>query len=131
MKINDQFVIDTNILIYFFNELSEFCDLSRAIINNNTDNLFIVQKSLSEFVSVLSKIGMKKVIDNEFGKIITKFNILYPDDLSTEIFAELIKKYEPIGNKVYDYEIASVMMASNMDRNPLAPNLNSTALSTI
>jgi len=123
MKIDARFVIDTNILIYYFNELSEFCNFSRDIINSNPENLYIVQKSLSEFVAVLSKIGMDEIINNEFVKIINKFNILYPDDLSTEIFVELIKKYNPKGNKVYDYEIASVMLANDI-KNIVTVNAN-------
>ena len=58
---------------------------------------------------------MTEIIDKEFDKIINKFNILYPDDLSTNIFTELVKNYSPKGNRGYDYEIASVMLANNIE----------------
>jgi predicted nucleic acid-binding protein len=116
MKIDGKFVIDTNILVYFFNEDSDFYNYSRNIIDTNKDNLYIAHKTISEFVCVLSKLGMYDVIETELPKIIQNFNILYPDESSSEIYKNLILEHKPHGNKAYDYEIASVMIANNISK---------------
>ncbi len=53
MKIDEKIVIDTNILIYFFNADSEFHSFARSIITDNRDTIFITHKSITEFVGVL------------------------------------------------------------------------------
>jgi|GEM_PF-2446168 predicted nucleic acid-binding protein len=57
MKIDGKAVIDTNILVYFFGTNSIFHQFARNIIDNNYHDICIVHKSISEFVSVLSKLG--------------------------------------------------------------------------
>ncbi len=61
MKINEKFVIDTNILIYSFDQSSQFFNFSKKIIDENKENVCIVHKTISEFVCVLSKIGKYSV----------------------------------------------------------------------
>src|SRR5574344_189800 len=99
MKINENIVIDTNILIYFFNADSEFHTFARSIITDNRENIFITHKSITEFVCVLSKIGMYEIIDKELPKIINNFNILFPDNTSLLIFNKLVFEHKPGGNK--------------------------------
>jgi predicted nucleic acid-binding protein len=116
MMIEDKFLIDTNILIYFFNLDSEFYDFTGEIITKNIGKIYLAQKSISEFVCVLSKLGKYEIIENELFKIISRFNILYPGELSVKIFVELVKKHKPFGSVVYDYEIASVMLANGIKK---------------
>lgn len=116
MKINEKFVIDTNILIYSFDQSSQFFNFSKKIIDDNKENVCIVYKTISEFVCVLSKIGKYDVIQNELPKIIDELNILFPDYDSTNHFNNLVKKYKPKGNQAYDFEIVSVMMANNIKK---------------
>lgn len=116
MKIEERFVIDTNILIYFFNSDSEFHDFSQGIINDNPGNVCIVHKSISEFVCVLSKLKRYDIIENELKRITSEFNILYPDIISDKIFADLLIKHKPSGNRVYDIEIASVMISNDIHK---------------
>jgi predicted nucleic acid-binding protein len=116
MKIDENFVIDTNILIYYFDEKSIFYDFSREIIDENIDNIYIVHKSISEFICVLSKLNRYDLIEKEIQNIIEDFNILYPDERSSQIFKDLVLEHKPHGNKAYDYEIASVMIANNISK---------------
>lgn len=76
MKIEENFVIDTNILIYSLDKSSEFFDFSKNIIKQNRDRVFVTSKSISEFVSVLSKISAYNIIDKELQNIINDFSIL-------------------------------------------------------
>lgn len=40
--------------------------------------------------------------------------LLYPDKKSLSIFENLVTKYKPTGTKIYDTEIASVMIANDI-----------------
>ena len=77
MKINEKFVIDTNILIYSFDKASQYFVFSRDIIDNNKENICIANKTISEFVCVMSKLGKYEVIENELSKIINTFTVLF------------------------------------------------------
>jgi len=43
-------------------------------------------------------------------------NILKPTDRSLDVFETLIKKYKPRGNRVYDIEIVSIMLANEIKK---------------
>jgi predicted nucleic acid-binding protein len=116
MKIDGFFAIDTNILVYSFNKKSVFFDYCRDIINNNPDRIYLASKSISEFVCVMSKIGLNEIIENELEKISSKFHVIYPDSISIQLFNGLVSKYKPKGNQAYDFEIVSVMLANGLNR---------------
>ena len=116
MKIDGQFVIDTNILVYSLNKNSIFFRYSRELITNNPGSLCLACKSVSEFVCVMSKMGLYEIVEKELGKILSKFTILYSDSLSEELFRHLVLKYRPVGNRVYDFEIVSVMLAHGITK---------------
>ena len=42
--------------------------------------------------------------------------ILFPDEQSLEKFENLITKYKPTGNRVYDIEIVSMLTTNNIDK---------------
>ena len=98
-------------MIYFYNSDSKYYQFSRELVFDNLENIFVVYKSISEWVSVLSKLGFYNIVDNELDKIVNNFNILYPDTSSLNVFNKLITKYKPKGNKVYDFEIVSIMLS--------------------
>ncbi len=116
MKIDGKIVIDTNILVYLLDTNSVFHQFARNIIDNNYQDICIVHKSISEFVSVLSKLGRYDVVENELENIIDSFEILYPTYTSVEVFTELVRQHKPRGNKVYDFEIVSVMLSRNINK---------------
>jgi len=47
--------------------------------------------------------------------IMNNVTILYPTRYSLNTFEQLIKKYQPKGNKVYDVEIVSVLKSNNVN----------------
>jgi predicted nucleic acid-binding protein len=116
MKIDTPFLIDTNILVYYFDEDSEFYQYSRDVIDSNPETIYIASKSISEFVCVMSKKRFYNIIENELVNISSNFNVIFPDTLSTEIFSSLVLKHKPSGNRAYDYEIASVMLANGINK---------------
>jgi predicted nucleic acid-binding protein len=107
-------VLDTNILIYGINEDSKYHEDVRRILGDSNFIFYITSKNISEFISVLSKFQRFDVIDLELPTILKKFRVLYPNKKSQKIFLELVDKYLPIGNRVYDMEIVSIMLAHNI-----------------
>jgi predicted nucleic acid-binding protein len=75
---------------------------------------FITSKTISEFISVLSKLKRYDVIEQELPVIQKQFKIIFPNKSSLRVFNKLIKKYKPIGNRVFDLEIVSVMLSKKI-----------------
>jgi predicted nucleic acid-binding protein len=107
-------VLDTNVLIYGINEDSEFFDRVREVLEDRQYSFYVTTKTISEFVSVLSKLNRYDVIENELPSILNNYTIIYPNKKSTKIFQELVKKYRPRGNRVFDIEIVSIMLSKKL-----------------
>ena len=110
-------LLDTNILIYAFEETSDFHKKSAELFLNEENNLFVATKNISEFFAVCSKLSLD--LDKTFGfysDLKENCTILKPTDKSLEIFENLIKKYKPRGNRVYDIEIVSIMLANELNK---------------
>jgi len=115
MRIDENIFVDTNILIYALDKKSTFHDFSQKILTENEDKIFIEAKSLTKFVAVISKIGEHRIIVKELPNLISNYNVIYPTEQSFLIFYDLIKKYKPKGNRVYDFEIVSLMLESKIE----------------
>jgi predicted nucleic acid-binding protein len=110
-------LIDTNVLIYAFDETSVFHQKSIEIFENTKNNLFVATKNISEFFAVCTKLNLDLELTlGFFSDIKENFTILKPTDQSLDIFEKLIKKYKPKGNKVYDIEIVSVMLSNQLKK---------------
>ena len=107
-------VLDTNILVYGINEESEYFDKIRKVLDDNRYSFYVTTKTISEFVSVLSKLKKYDIIETELPTILNRFKILFPSMKSILIFRKLIEKYKPIGNRVFDIEIVSVMLSKKL-----------------
>ena len=108
-------VLDSNILIYAINEESKYFPKIRKILEDNRYSFYITTKTISEFVSVLSKLNKYEIIENELPKILSQFKILFPGQKSIHIFQRLVKKYKPVGNRVFDIEIVSIMLSKKLE----------------
>ena len=107
-------VLDTNILVYGINEESKYFEKIRNVLDDSRYSFYVTTKTISEFVSVLSKLKKYDIIEAELPTILDQFKILFPTMKSICIFRELIKKYKPIGNRVFDIEIVSVMLSKKL-----------------
>lgn len=109
-------VIDTNILVYVYDKSSSFYDSSKDILENPNSQLFITTKNISELYAVLSKMNVSyNKILNHYKEVRRNTTLLYPNENSITLFQSLLKKYKPMGTKVYDLEIVSIMLANNIN----------------
>ncbi len=110
-------LVDTNIFIYAFDKSSEFYQKSQSIFRDGEYELFTTSKNISEFFCVCSKLNFDLTLTLGFyADIKDNFNILTPCQNSLNIFESLIKKYNPRGNRVYDIEIVSIMLANGLSK---------------
>jgi predicted nucleic acid-binding protein len=108
-------LLDTNVLIYALDRSSVFHKNAIPFFESNSYNLFTSTKSISEYFAVTSKLKLDFGICFGFYTEIRKnISILKPSEQSLDIFEKLIQKYKPQGNRVYDTEIVSIMLANNL-----------------
>ena len=116
MKI-EKIVIDTNILLYSIQETNKYYNYSIGIIRDNLDSIVLTSKNISEFTAVLTKQNIDyKIILEHLKRLTDKFEIIYPDKKSIKILYELLEKYNPKGNRVYDIEIISIMLSNGITK---------------
>ena len=106
-------LIDTNVLLYAMDISSKYHEVSVRILENEKYELFISLKNISELISVNSKKEVNKKITLDFitETILEISELIFPNENSFAEFLKIISKYEIKGNKVYDMEIVSIMLA--------------------
>ena len=102
-------LLDTNILIYALDKGNPFHHDAVTLIGDPSLNFFIATKNISEYFAVCSKLTVP--LPKAYGfymQVCQNTQILYPDHQSLTVFEQLLQKYQPTGNRVYDMEIVSV-----------------------
>lgn len=81
-------------------------------MRNESLQLFTSTKNLSEYFAVCTKLNIDSAkMFGFYGDLQENLTFLYPDQTSLHTFELLLKKYSPKGNRVFDTEIVSVMLA--------------------
>jgi predicted nucleic acid-binding protein len=110
-------LLDTNVLIYSIDEDSRFFEKARSIFSKQLE-LFTTSKNISEFLSVVTRIPKNPLSLKDALIVVEDFtssvNILYPDEKSFSVFKKMLKKYQPTGLQIHDYEILSIGLANNI-----------------
>ncbi|KAA3606971.1 MAG: PIN domain-containing protein [Calditrichaeota bacterium] len=113
-------LIDTNIMIYSINEESIFYEASRNLLNNSEHSFFISSKNVSEFLAVVTKKIKQPLSVTKALEIIENFltfsTLIYPNNFSFFFFQVLLRKYNPKGLKIYDFEIASIALSNGINQ---------------
>jgi predicted nucleic acid-binding protein len=110
-------VIDTNVLIYGRDQSSAFHQNAVKVLTDVSSELYVTTKTISEYFAVCTKLGIKeRDIWNFFEDLKRNTSFLMPDSESLIQFEDLITKYKPIGNRVYDMEIVSVMLSNGIQK---------------
>lgn len=117
-ELMNKVLFDTNLLLYAIDEDSKYFNSVQELLNDSTLNLYTTSKNISEFLSVVTRIPNTSISLKEALLVIEEFQsifkILYPTEKSYSIFIDLLKKYEPIGLKIHDYEIASIALSNRI-----------------
>ncbi|MDZ7723233.1 MAG: type II toxin-antitoxin system VapC family toxin [candidate division KSB1 bacterium] len=111
-------LIDTNIFVYSIDRDSKYFDQAQSILNNPDLDLFTTSKNISELLSVITRLPKADLTVSQALELVAEFShfthILYPTSLSNHIFFELLKKYQPVGLKIHDFEIMSISLANRI-----------------
>ncbi len=108
-------MVETNIFIYDLDENITFHDRCSKLLKNPECIFFTSTKNISEFFSVCSNLKFENgKVWQYYVDIRNNCNLLYPDEKSMDFFESLISTYKPSGNRFYDIEIVSIMLANNI-----------------
>ena len=113
-------LIDTNVLIYAIDEDSLYFSQSQRIICHPNVSLYTTSKNISEFLAVMTR-GTENALSiydalNAVGDFDNFLNILYPTKDTYRYLMRLLRKYNPVGLKIHDFEIASIGIANGIDQ---------------
>ena len=108
----NKILLDTNVLIYAIDADSKYHKKSLELINDSTLSLYTTSKNISEFLVVLTRTEAVRIEVQEALEILLdlllNIIVLYPTERSSEVFYNLLKKYNPSGLRIHDFEIISI-----------------------
>ncbi len=110
-------LLDTNALIYALDRSSSFHENAKNLLEQENCEFYITTKNISEYFAVCTKLNFNKQnIWGFYHELTENCQLLTPTASSIKIFEQLLQKYEPTGNRIYDVEIASVMLDNNINK---------------
>ncbi len=113
----NKILVDTNVFIYALDKISIYNKQSSQILTSPNNILFTSTKNISELFAIISKLNLNRDAFNRFySELKQNTEILFPSNESLAIFERFIKKYKPIGNRVFDIEIVSIMLSYDINR---------------
>jgi predicted nucleic acid-binding protein len=108
-------LIDTNIYLYALNADSAYHSRCCHLLKSDL-NLFTTVKNISEYFAVCTKLKLDhQIVWSFYDSIKKNVTVLFPNDESLQLLEVLLIKYKPIGNRVFDLEVASVMMNNQIE----------------
>lgn len=117
---SNKILLDTNILIYSIDADSKYHKKSLEILLHPEYELFTTSKNISEFLVVLTRAESVKITVIEaleiLSELLSGITILYPNEQSRLILYKLLKKYNPSGLRIHDFEIISIALANGIKR---------------
>jgi len=116
----NRILVDTNILVYAVDEDSIFHSAAETVLRSSEHSLFTTSKNLSEFLVVLTRGVVAPVSVEEalllLEDLLKNFTVLYPNDSSRRVLERLLRKYQPRGLKIHDFEIMSIGLDNGIRR---------------
>lgn len=105
-------LVDSNIFVYAYDANSVFHADAVAFLSDPNFDFHTSTKNISEYFAVLSK--QNAPFDKVFRfyqDILQNCKLVFPTKASLAIFENLLHKYQPRGNRVFDLEIVPVALA--------------------
>lgn len=107
------YLLDTNILIYFFKNQGR---VTEYLANLSPDNIYISSITLFELYTGIAKSTMPQKREQQLKQLLSQINVITFNETSAQIAAiirtDLERKGTPIG--VLDILIASTALANNL-----------------
>ena len=111
----NEILVDTNVFIYALDKKSIYNQQTIKLLNSPNNTLFTSTKNISQLFSIVSKLNLNNDAFNRFYTDLKRnIEILFPTNESLAIFEKLYLKYNPIGNRVFDIEIVSIMISNDI-----------------
>ncbi len=108
-------LLDTNILVYAIDMDSVFHQRAKQVLIDENNGLYTTSKNISEYFAVCSKKNvLPEVIWGFYEDIKQNTTILFPNVESLLLLEQLLKKYTPRGNRIYDVEIVSIALTNHI-----------------
>ena len=108
-------VVDTNVFLYAYDKKADYFQRCTSLLGDPKVSVHTTTKNISECVAMMTKLNYpKQDILRVMDEIYRDATILYPSPLSLPLFKRLFSKYEPRGNRVFDIEIVSIMLAAGI-----------------
>ncbi|MEZ4828878.1 MAG: type II toxin-antitoxin system VapC family toxin [Bacteroidia bacterium] len=105
-------LVDTNVFIYAYDRSSPYHERCRKFLEDTSLNLFTTTKNISECIAVMTKLNYPgRDIQQLYTDIDQNLVTLFPSGESLKIFYRLFENYKPKGNRIFDLEVASIMIA--------------------
>jgi predicted nucleic acid-binding protein len=116
----NKILLDTNIFVYSIDRDSRYYQQCQRIIQDTRLELYTTSKNISEFLAVITRLPQSRLSIEKALELVSQVSnfttVLYPSDLSSHIFIDLLKKYKPVGLKIHDFEIVSIALANHCTR---------------
>ncbi|AEE49277.1 type II toxin-antitoxin system VapC family toxin [Haliscomenobacter hydrossis] len=104
-------LLDTNILLYALDSGNPYHAQAVLLLEDSALRFSVTTKNIAEYFAVCSKLKVplaKAIVF--YHSLCENAQVLFPNEASLLIFEQLIQKYNPIGNRVFDMEIVSVAL---------------------
>jgi predicted nucleic acid-binding protein len=118
--------VDTNVLVYAEDDSSPHQAACRALLKDRRRDLYLAPQVLSEFYSVATKAGGKRITNplspeealSAIATFLAQPNIdllPVPADIVSR-WTELARRHPVTGAKIFDLQLAAVLLANNITR---------------
>jgi predicted nucleic acid-binding protein len=112
-------IVDTNILIYAFDENSIHHKVCYSLINSN-ENLYTTHNNQLEFYRVLTSKAFLKNYSIDLVKqallfIKQRIIIVYPTEITEIILTDLVNQFTPKSGQIFDFLILAQTIENDLD----------------
>lgn len=112
-------LIDSNVIIYALNSASPKNQESRLFIKAQAKRAVIAHQNILEVTRVMThpKFANKfsvTTITKGIEQVTRAMKIIYPQEETLFVYQNLIKKYQPEGNRVFDLYLAATALSNGV-----------------
>lgn len=116
---NERILIDTNVLVYAKDQLSDFHQRAFDFIESYEAEFLVSTKNFSEYLVVTTRGDnpLSSVEDavEDIQEFSQRFSVVYPSFQSQQRLLTLLQQYTIRGKRIHDMELAAIALASQAD----------------